>query len=269
MPDGPLFDEILVPLDLGAPAERVLEVASALARASGAGVRLVIVASPGIDHAADEHDLSLLAAKIDAPATSTRVLESNDVATALLDAAGDRRLIVLETRARRSLARIVIGSTTNEVLARTARPVLLVGPQTKAPERFDLLMAAVDSQDAARALVPVAVDWARALGLRVRFVHAVGAHHGPTAAEDPTDPAAIASHLAHKDAEDVTVEDIVVAGPSVADGLVREADACGAAVVALAFRPRSGPRHFALGSVTTAVAHSTTAAVLAVPPPRS
>ncbi len=84
------FREIIVPLDLVAPCDTVLQPASVLARHVGVGVRLVTVSSPGLDHSADEVALHAHASRFGLvsvgmrprPAALRRALGSEAIAVA-------------------------------------------------------------------------------------------------------------------------------------------------------------------------------------------
>lgn len=262
-----IFREIVVPLDLRTGSHVVLGVTAALARRVGVPVRLVTVASPGIDHLADERLLAELAGEVAVPVVTTSVIASNDVPTALLDASRDG-LLAIETRARGPAAQLLLGSTTAALLHRSDRPVLLVGPYTKPEPTLSTLAVCLDSAEAAEALVPVVTDWAAATRMRVRLVHAwVAASEGGRArdAMAATLEGAAAAVRAGARA-DVTWEVVPARAP--AEAIVADARDHDAAIVVVGHRSRSTLRRRTMGSVAMAVAHVTEAAVLAVPVPR-
>lgn len=259
-----VFSEIVVPLDLVVPCDTVLAVASTLARRAGVGVRLVTVSSPGLDHAADEADLHANAARTDVPSVATAVIESNDVVRALLETAGPNGLLVVETRARGALASVVLGSTTNALLRTTTRPVLLVGPSADASIALEVMEVCLDTADAVAALLPTVGTWARALELRLRFMHAQLESEPVRGDEEKL--AAITALRAEEQYE-VAADSATMLARSVPEAIVDDVDAAGAAIVAVGMRPRPARLRRALGSVAVAVAHATHAAVLAVPMP--
>jgi nucleotide-binding universal stress UspA family protein len=257
------FTEVVVPLDLVHPCDAVLALSSTLARRAGVGVRLVIVASPGLDHTADEVLLRTHAAKVDAPAVAVEVIESNDVVSALLDTAGPTGLLVVETRAHGSFTAIVLGSTTNALLRATTRPVLLVGPSTDPAAHSDILQACFDTLEAAEALLPVVGCWARDLGLRLRLVHARLESDATPLGDTEERTATLALHATEQFG--VPADVAIVSARTVPKAIVDDADDVSAAIIAVGMRSRSGILRVALGSVAVAVAHAAHAAVLAVP----
>jgi nucleotide-binding universal stress UspA family protein len=256
------FREIVVPLDLVAPCDRVLQVAAMLARRGGVGVRLVTVSSPGLDHGYDEAELRTHAAKIDAAPVAIDTIESNDVVPALMATAEPEGLIAIETSAHGPLAALVLGRATSALLRASARPVLLIGPATDTSVDPQLMQVCLDSPDASATLAPVACAWARQLGLRLRFVHA-------RIDGRPVDDAGaeLAEAAARRSTEEfgVIAEHAVVRGRTAAEAIVDDAAAAGAELVAVGVRPRRSALRVALGSEAIAVAHATRAAVLAVP----
>jgi nucleotide-binding universal stress UspA family protein len=258
------FREVIVPLDLVAPCDTVLRVASTLADRAGVGVRLVTVSSPGLDHDYDEAELRTHAAKLDAAPVAIETLESNDVVPALMATAEPDGLITIETRARGPLAAIVLGSTANALLRATRRSVLLVGPATDASMEPKLMQVCLDTPDAAAALVPVACAWADQVGARLRFLHArIDGHDDGGHGEKLVEAAALRA----VENFGVTAEHAVATGRTVAEAIVDDATASGAGLVCVGMRPRRTALRVALGSEAIAVAHATHAAVLAVPIP--
>jgi nucleotide-binding universal stress UspA family protein len=252
------FDQIIVPLDLVTPSEAVLAVASVLARRAHVGVRLVTVASPGLDHSDDEAELRDRAAALDVPGTTSGVILSNDEVSALQQV-GKNGLLAIETRARRPLAAALLGSTTNSLLRSSARPVLLVGPAVETPAAMDVMQVCIDAEDAAAALVPVACAWARALDLKLRFVHAE--------TDEAMSDAAVVESAAKRAADEFGVEATVgvVTGRSVSAALLDDAEQCGAGIIAVGMRPRSRVAQLALGSEAMTLTHGARVPVLAVP----
>ncbi len=260
-----MYESIIVPLDLSVPHPAALGVAEALARRSGAVVRIVTVSSPGLGHEKDELELERIAEEVDATDVRVEVVESNDVAAALLDAAGGDGLLCLETRARGPLAAIVLGSVAAGVLRKASRPVLLVGPAARADPSLGLLEVCVDGPDAVAALVPVAAEWSRRFGLIPRLVSVwvpgqLRRLPTPEAAQELLERTA--ARLVGDLGVDVDWE--LLHAPAVPAAIVDDAERHVASLVAVAVRPHHRLQRV-LGSVAVAVAHATSAAVLAVP----
>jgi hypothetical protein len=69
-----VFTDVLVPLDLMTPSAVVLDAAANLARRMGVPLRLVTVASPGLDHEDDLTDLAALGVDLEAPQVTTEIV---------------------------------------------------------------------------------------------------------------------------------------------------------------------------------------------------
>lgn len=256
---------IVVPLDLVGPHRAALGVAGALARRSGAVVRLVTVSSPGLDHTKDKLELDALAGLVDATDVRTEIVESNETTTALLDAAGADGLLCLETRARGPLGAMVLGSVASDVLRRATRPVVLVGPACRPELPNGLLEVCIDGPDAAASLVPVAVEWSRSLGVRPRLV-GVWVPGAPHRLPNPEAMQALLERSAGglSDQMGVEVDWEFLQAPGAPAAIVDDAERHRASLVAVAVRPHHRLQRV-LGSVAMAVAHATSAAVVAVP----
>jgi nucleotide-binding universal stress UspA family protein len=162
-----MFTSIIVPLDLGRGADRALPVADALAVQGRLPVELVTVSSPSMSDASDVYELAQRARLIHAACTAT-VLHDNDIIRALVAFAAARpaALVVMATRARGVIAEHVLGSVSEAFLARSAAPVVLVGPHTEADDLVgaSTLVAGVDGTFASEAVFPAVADWSDTFG---------------------------------------------------------------------------------------------------------
>lgn len=260
-----MYENIVVPLDLSTPHPASVGVAEVLANRHGATIRLVTVSSPGIDHEDDEVTLAKLTEYVAGDDVRSEVIDSDDVAGALLDAAGGDGLLCLQTHARGPLSAVVLGSVAAGVLRQATRPVLLVGPSARPDPPLERMEVCIDGEDAAAALVPVVVEWSRRLRLWPRLVSVwvPGALHrfaSPEAAEA----------VVRRTADDIAVAlgiDIdweILRAPAAPAAIVADAERHLASLVVVAVRPHHRLQR-ALGSVAVAVAHTSSAAVLAVP----
>jgi nucleotide-binding universal stress UspA family protein len=218
-----------------------------------------------MDHVRDRLELQAVAAGVDAPAVSVDVIESNDVVSGLLHAAGSDGLLCFETRARGPIGAAVLGSVASRAVERTLRPLLLVGPATKPGPSLDLIEVCLDAPDVSDALVPAAAAWNRQLGSAVRIVHAFAPGHERM-------PSFAAAHEALDGAVHRLSEEFGIAATAdllrdhlAPDTIVHDAERQGASVIAVAMRAHSALRHRVFGSTAIAIAHATSASVLAVP----
>jgi nucleotide-binding universal stress UspA family protein len=260
-----MYESIVVPMDLSTPHPPSVGFAEAIAGRCGAAIRLVTVSPPGIDHRDDELALEKLTEYVDGYDVRSEVIGSDDVAGAVLAAAAGDSLLCLETHARGPLAGLVLGSVAADVLRRTARPVLLVGPSARPDPALERVEVCIDGPDAAAALGPVATEWALRFRLWPRLVSVwvPGAlHRFPHAAA----AGALLEKTADEFAEQLRldIEWEVLRAPAAPGAIVDDAERHLASVVMLAVRPHRRLQR-ALGSVAMAVAHATSAAVLAVP----
>ena len=136
---------LLVPLDGSPEAEHALPYALAIARRSGATVRLVHVHSIQksvkfwqqyyTDELIDQHrrkKLAYLQSVVDRVSRSSDVqavpvlLESGEIAESLCDAAADAALVVMATHGRGAVGRMLHGSIAESLMRRLSCPMLIV-----------------------------------------------------------------------------------------------------------------------------------------------
>jgi nucleotide-binding universal stress UspA family protein len=123
-----MYTAIVVPLDGSQPAENAVPAADALARLASGTLYLVRAAPPG-DIAIAADYLARVAADLRARAVKveTYAVEGPAAETILAEAARrDADAIVMTTHGRTALGRWVLGSVADQVLHRTARPLVLV-----------------------------------------------------------------------------------------------------------------------------------------------
>jgi nucleotide-binding universal stress UspA family protein len=131
------MDRIVVPLDESALSERALPIAREIARHTGAQVRLVEAVPPDeLERASDYLDrLADLMNGVDiaTEATSSSAgVRVADTLLAALERPGDS-LLCMSSHGRSGLGAAVLGSTAEDVLRRTDRPVLVVGRECALP----------------------------------------------------------------------------------------------------------------------------------------
>lgn len=122
---------VLVPLDGSPLAERMIGPATAFATAAGAAVTLLIAQADARHPDADAY-LNKPAATLraDGLTVETRVVREGHAADAIVAAAAARpgTVIALATHGRGGLSKLVWGSVTDQVVHRTAGPVLVYKP---------------------------------------------------------------------------------------------------------------------------------------------
>ena len=187
--------EILVPIDLSAIADRALPIARTLAAGLGLPLDVVTVASPFGDDVADRRLLRGRLEGMSGVPSSCTVLHGEVVHAIVQRASEQQALLCMSTHGRGALTRTVFGSVAGEVLACSAGPVVLVGPQVDV-SRFGPVRSLVLATDGGLQLLPEGpVAWlARRLAVPV---HVVGVHEigGVIAPGAPLSEATLLDHV--------------------------------------------------------------------------
>jgi nucleotide-binding universal stress UspA family protein len=256
-----MFRTIVVPLDHTGRAEAAVSHAAALARQSGATLRLVTVRPPYADtvavsrHLADVADRHGIRADqvVDAP---------GNVAAVLTDMAGDpATLLCLSTHARRPVTDLVLGSVSEKVVRASHHPILLVGPHCAAPpDRYDSMVVALDGSTLAERILPTVADWSTHLGMILWLVQVLPPRVlGDVDIDADRDPGVsetgylqgLAADLCSRGAK---AEWDNVHDRAVANAIVRFTDERPRPLTAITTHGRSGLGRVALGSVALRVA---------------
>ena len=260
---------MLCALDLSERSRAVLYHAVGVAGACGARLTLVHVGSAG-DASDSERRLQALyldTVPYGAPYVTGPdiVATSGEAADAVLRIARERNadLIVTGSRARGALARLLLGSTTTQLLKEADRPVLLVPPGdmevvSLSPDRVSLHFGAVVA----------AVDLAEPNETQLRMAAALATlAHQPlmllsvaAATADEHDVARDLRALAKQ--ADVSISAVIIRKGAVASEIARAAqhEQVGLVVMGLRRAGRGTP-----GAIASAVLESGRALVLAVP----
>ena len=254
-------------------------------------VRHVIVPIDGTAHAAAALPTArALASRIGAE-LSELSFDADEASAAIVTraAALEPSVVVMGSRARGRLAGALRRSTARDVLRRTATPIVVVGPHAdrppslvgrsrrrplRWPEPLSIprLIAAVDGSPASEEVLPVAAQWASALGMRLAIV---------TVAEDaslnasghrsnrfgPDDPEGYVEGLAERWSEVLagTTGEVVRDPIGPASGLRSHLAVQRAGLVAVATHVRDGLDRFRLGSTSADIVRVSSAPVLVVP----
>jgi nucleotide-binding universal stress UspA family protein len=178
----------------------------------------------------------------------------------LVEESRDAGLVVVGCRGHGSLAGLLLGSVSSQVVAHAHSPVLVVRPaEAGPPAAGSPVVVGVDgSPPSALALNEAAGEAARR-GLPLTVVHAAEAD--TRHAEEVLAQAAGAARAAHPD---LAVEAQVLHSPDAAAGLVDASK--DAAMVVVGSRGRGGFTGLLLGSVSQALVHHSHCPVLVIPP---
>jgi len=291
-----LIRRILVPLDQSTEAEWVLPLASALASALGARLRVASVflpvaleiiapsASADVEAAMTELRQQLrdylrdvgdrLATQCTSPVEDelirgrslrTTFGEAAAIAGALARSAQGRGvdLIVMTTHGRGGASRVWLGSVADALLRQTRVPLLLVRP-SRDPGRglFRRILVALDGSPRAEAVLPGALALAARPAGRVTLLRVVPPRAGlATSAAEDLDRIAAALVDAG-----VAVTPRIVEDDHPAHAILRTGEELDADLLALATHGRGGVSRMVLGSVTDKVVRGTDRPVLVVRP---
>ncbi len=260
---------VVCAVDLGPLTSRVLFHAAGFARALHARLRIMHVAERGTSEDAETRLRAAYAAAIPYDVSGDDpdyVVRAGDAAGRIVEEGADPRveLIVIGTRARGPLARLVLGSTSEGVLGAVTVPVLLVPPG-------DLDIVALGSGIASliTGTVLAAVDLmeanVRQLNLASQIAHTAGQPLAMLAVGDANlnehDTAARLRERAHGIAP-LKPHSLIVRHGNIAEEITRcaAAERAGLVVMGLRSRERGKP-----GAIAARVLHTGHTFVLAVP----
>lgn len=190
-----MFTKILVPLDRSPLAEQAVGTAAAIARASTAGIDLVLVHQPfpfdGFGDAPwnalereDEHKyLDAIAAELltGAAVPATRAIVNGEAVEMICKRSSDIEadLIVMTSHGRTGLSRVWIGSVAMGVIKQAAVPVLMLRP-VKSPDDlkaahhlFKRILIPVDGSALAADILAPAVNLAKCAGATIELLRVV------------------------------------------------------------------------------------------------
>jgi nucleotide-binding universal stress UspA family protein len=264
-----VYDNVIVPFDGTLPARAVLAPAADLAWRCGA--RVVIVNNTDANDKASKTVLKSRAMSMSGADVDFWVDLDNELGTGVVEAARHRTnsivAIPIRTRSGGLRRRPVMGSMPAQVLMESPVPVLVIGPKTDVSRGLPMteLVVGLDGSAESERILPVAVEWARVLKLRLILAGVV------RTGDD--DGAAHSAESAYLDAQLAAVRDEV---PEAARELIEADDpATGLcslladhdnAVIAMSTHGRSGLDNHPLGSVAQGVLLNSLRAMLFLRP---
>jgi nucleotide-binding universal stress UspA family protein len=287
-----MYQTLLVPIDGSADSARVLPVAAALARRTGAQLHLALVHDPSafipfvpgevsvpvydveVEHEFRQRDDRLLQEAVSGlaaagvPAVGT--LLEGTVVEALVEHAGaiGADLVVMATHGRGGFTRLRLGSVATAFLHQAPVPVFLVRSTAEgAPTGLPTgpLLVTLDGSPFAEAVLPHAQAFAEAAGMPMALVGVVVPHAVPMApfgAEallaDPSvldaEEEGLAGYLRRMAAQCPAGTTVhAVTDMAVAQAIIDQAAQLQAGALAMATHGRSGLKRLVLGSVADEV----------------
>jgi len=247
---------------------------------------VVLPVPPGEDVAVSRKALQSLAASCATKLPVHVAVETTmDAREAILGAASrvEADLVILPTHGRTGMKRALLGSTAEQVLRRSTRPVLLITDrmlqsQSRTDQRAQPVVLATDLSPAAAAAHDAAADLARRLGLSLLLVSVLPAREPPPrSAGALVNPQPVAPErriqervkelreVAVRLGEGLNVEVLAQIDDDPAAAIAGVATAQDAALLVMATHGRKGLARAFRGSVAEQVVRNATVPVLCVP----
>ena len=294
-----MFRRIVVPVDGSAFAESAISTALAIAAKTDGEVRLAMVNEPvnlppgtWAEAFLENHAryLETAVAKVEDGAAEgvqvSSVLLEGEVSRALVAEAEawEADLVVMSTHGHGGLARIWLGSVTDEVVRASPAPVLLVRPPEDgrdlpvAPAGFRHVVITLDGTPFAEQAIEPALALGRLFGASFTLLRTVPypvmvSAYLPDTVEQNETFFLQAEELARTYLEEVrgglgdpSIGTAVIVGPTPARGVLDHVAEHDADLIAMASHGRHGLARAALGSITDKVVRGAGATVLVVHP---
>jgi nucleotide-binding universal stress UspA family protein len=243
---------LVVPLDGSEHSERALPVAEAIAERIGGGLVLVSAQYGGpLEPQEYLEEQSGRVSRCPVEIFATKRENAIDAIENMLRE-HDERVVCMASHGRGAWRWAVLGSTAEEVIRRTDRPLILVGRHCRsdALERGNDLLACADHADMAAVLAPTVRAWSDRLQLRPRLAIVMHPLDVPAAQHPEVVLEPIAKALGIELGAAALLRDNYIAG-----GLADYAADLPAAMMAITTHARTGIQRFVLGSETMAVVH--------------
>jgi nucleotide-binding universal stress UspA family protein len=264
----PLYESIIVPLDGSALGERALPVAAALAARWGAVVRLLRIVGENESSASAAEYLKIVARATGPNAHALPPIVMDDAAKAIRETVGYtvHSLLCMSSHGRGGLGRALLGSVAESVVRESLGPVLLIGPRA-GNSTGNTILATFDGSQLSESILPLAVDWADALGMRLSFAHVIAPDSTTQiAGRDVLETNYVESLARRINRPEVAVDWDVLHNKDAGAAIVRYAEDISAAVIAMTTHGRSGLSRIAAGSTAMTVVHRAPCPVLVLRP---
>jgi nucleotide-binding universal stress UspA family protein len=169
-----MIEHLIVPLDGGETSLRALACAAAFAKQLGVRVTALTVTVPVMGTFEDRAWLERRAASPLVDVEPVVVLSDDTVGTILEAAQAEGAVLCMSSHGRTGAGEVLLGSVSAEVVRRSTKPVLLVGPKAEAPGSFRSATICVSGDEASVEAAAAAAPWLRALGATPWVVTVVG-----------------------------------------------------------------------------------------------
>jgi nucleotide-binding universal stress UspA family protein len=283
--EGTVFTNILVPIDGTPQANVALPLARTVATSTGAKITLLEVAQPHApsDRAAVVTHLDAIARELTAGGVSVTavVREANDVSEEILRQVQEQAadLVIMRTHARVGIGRAVLGSVTQDVLARSQVPVLLLRLGGRRVTKIARLLVPIDGSPGGTLALGATVQLAKATGAQIQLVQVsvpastwvyAGDAYGGMSYYDPAwDQEAlesaqryVAAVVARLHGAGIEASGSARQEHAVAECIVATAEEAQADLIVMTTRALTGPARALLGSTADAVVRTAQCPVL-------
>jgi len=159
-----MIKKLIVPIDGGQTSLRALAVAATFAKEIGASVTALTVTVPAMGAFDDRAWLELNATSELVPVEPVVVLSEDTVGELLHAAEPEGTMLCMSSHGRSGAGEVFLGSVSAEVVRRSTKPVLLVGPEAGSPATFESVTICLSGDESSLEAVGVAEVWLRALG---------------------------------------------------------------------------------------------------------
>jgi nucleotide-binding universal stress UspA family protein len=278
-----MFRKMLIPHGGSVAAGAVLPVARAIARASRAEMLLLRVIRGEFESPTRSlteqayQSLERIRGELASPGLSVHtMIRHGDPAEQILDAARSEHadLIAMTTYGLAGIDRLLIGSVSEQVIARSTAPVLLVRPGGRRPRHLRSILVPIDGSAGAALALSAVVSLARSTGATLTLLDVARRVRGGDF--QASEAGALGRQLLvgqdYGEADRVRAEDYVkrIAERLRAKGyratglawtgapaevIVAAAGECHADLIVMSTHARTGPARAILGSVADAVVH--------------
>jgi nucleotide-binding universal stress UspA family protein len=250
----------VVPLDGSPFAERAVPIAGAIAERVGG--HLLLVTAPFKGTLEPHEYLAEVVERFPGVPIETTATDEYLPTSAIANVVGesDDRIVCMTSHGRGRLRWSMLGSTAEEVIRRSDRPILLVGRHC----REDFLtpnahmLACVDGSEKSERIAPIAREWAEQLGLSVDA--AVVVH--PRDVESAEHPENVIDPILRNFGGHEHVRAHLLTSSYVAGTLADFADDLPTGIIAMSSHGHRGLVRATLGSVTMAVLNLATCPLL-------
>lgn len=259
---------IVVPLDKSPFAERALPVAREIARRVNGRVLLMATYWDDPDEDRKRAYLESIAGPADGVPTDITTVDVHPNAPAIEHLVSDDpdRTVCMASHGRGRFRWAVLGSVAEQVVHETRRPIVLVGRHCRDdwPGDARYMLVCVDGTTVADPIIPVALHWAKVLGLDVQVavvVHPLDLEVGGF----PRD--VVGAIVARFAADGVHATPVALRGTHTAGVIADYVSDSPVALVAMNTHARGGLARLALGSVAMGTVALAECPVLLAPAP--